>query len=200
VAAVRAPAADRLLPQRVAGLRRRLLTAARCAVLFLLVTTSGCGEASTSTPARVQTIALNWHEAPGPKHATIVVDVRRLVVRANGWSLVASVKNDTRVAMTLGRPHHPGGTEFGLLPVASTRPSEVETAGAGVFASDFAPRLPRALRPGETWSGTFSGRGRLSKVRYVRIELGTFTTIGPARRDVPWRFRYITDHVARVSR
>jgi hypothetical protein len=150
-------------------------------------------------PAPVQTIALNWHEAPGPSGATLVVEVRRLVVRPNGWSVTASVKNDTRVAMTIGRPHHPGETEFGVLLLASSKARAVETAGPGVFASHFAPRLPSVLRPGEAWSGTFSGRGRLSTARYVRVELGRLTTVGPAQPGVPWRFRYITDHVVRVA-
>jgi hypothetical protein len=128
----------------------------------------------------------------------MIVDVRGLVVRSNGWSVAATVKNDTQVTMTIGRPHHPGETEFGLLLLASSKASDVEAAGPGVLATEFVPGLPAVLRPRATWSGTFSGRGRLSKARYVRIQLGRFTTVGPAQPGVPWRFRYITDHVVRL--
>jgi hypothetical protein len=53
------------------------------------------------------------------------------------------------------------------------------------------------LRPHEQWSGTFSGPGRLSKARFVRIELGRFARYR-ATRGVPWRFTYVTDHVLRL--
>ena len=181
-------------------MRRRFLTAARCAGLLLLVAAPGCREASTLPPAQPRTIGLSWHEAPGPKGETLVVDVRRFVVRPNGWSVSASVKNDTRVAITIGRPHHPGGTEFGVLVLASPDSRAVDAAGPGVFASRFAPDIPRLLAAGATWSGTFSGRGRLAVASYVRVEFGRFTTVGAVQQGVPWRFRYITDHVLRLSR
>ena len=46
-------------------------------------------------------------------------------------------------------------------------------------------------------SGTFSGPGRLSKARFVRIELGRFSGYRAAG-SVPRRFRYVTDHVLRL--
>lgn len=166
----------------------------------LVVLAAGCGANSASSPARARTIALDWHELTGHPGARMIVDVRRLVVRPNGWSVAAAVKNDTQVTMTIERPHHPGETEFGVLVLGSRKPSDVDAAGPGVFATHVVPRAPVALRPRETWSGTFSGPGRLSSGRYVRVELGRFTTVGPPQRGVPSRFRYITDHVLRVSR
>jgi hypothetical protein len=165
---------------------------------LLVLLSAGCGETATSKPARSRTIALNWHEAPGPAGARMIVDVRTLVVGTNGWSVTAAVKNDTHVTMTVGRPHHQGETEFGLLVLGSGKPSAVDAAGPGVFATRVVPRAPVVLDPREKWSGTFSGPGRLSTGRYVRVELGRFTTVGPPQRGVPWRFRYITDHVLRL--
>jgi hypothetical protein len=71
----------------------------------------------------------------------------------------------------------------------------------GLATSPVAPRHPaRLLAAGATWSGTFSGRGRLAAASYVRFEFGRFTTVGAVQQGVPWRFRYITDHVLRLSR
>jgi hypothetical protein len=128
----------------------------------------------------------------------MIVDVQHLVIGRDRWSVAATVRNDTHVTLLVGRPHHAGGTEFGLLLLANRSSSAVRAAGPGVFASTFVPGLPALLRPGARWSGTFSGRGRLPRARYARIELGRFTTVGPAQHGVPWRFRYITDHASRL--
>jgi len=124
--------------------------------------------------------------------------VRKLTIRRNGWSVAAAVRNNTRASFLIERPHHPGGAEFGLLVLDSRDVEAVERAGPGVFATRFEPPLPRVLRPQSEWSGTFSGPGRLSKGRYVRVELGRFTNYGIQRRGIPRRFRYISDHVLRL--
>ena len=154
---------------------------------------AGCGQTSTTPPAQPRTIALDWHEGSGLR-----VDVRKLVVRPNGWSVSASVRNDSSVGLLIQRPHHPGEAEFGVLPLDSADIEAVERAGSGVFATRFEPPLPRVLHPHATWSGTFSGPGRLSKAHYVRVEVGRFTRYGSARGAVPLRLRYVTDHVLRL--
>jgi len=154
---------------------------------------AGCGGTSVTPPARARVITLDWHERSG-----IAVAVRKLVVRPNGWSVSAVVRNNTGATFLIERPHHPGQTEFGLLVLDSADIEAVERAGPGVFASHFDPPLPRVLRPRGEWSGTFSGPGRLTNARYARIELGRFTNYGAQRRGVPRRFRYISDHVLRL--
>lgn len=168
------------------------------ACLLAALATTGCGQTSTSSPARTRKIPLDWHEASRPPGSRLIVDVRGLEVRPGGWTVTAAVRNDTRVTLAIGRPHHPGQTEFGLLVLPSASVRAVDDAGPGVFASSFTPAIPRALHPQDAWSGTFSGRGRLAEGHYVRVELGRFTTVGPPRHGVPWRFRYITDHVVRL--
>jgi len=108
------------------------------------------------------------------------------------------VRNDTPVGLLIERPHHPGEAEFGLLPLDCSDVEAVERAGSGVFATRFEPPLPRVLRPHSSWSGTFSGPGRLSEARFVRVEFGRFTRYGSARGELPRRFRYVTDHVLRL--
>jgi hypothetical protein len=123
--------------------------------------------------------------------------VKRLVIRPNGWSVSAAVRNDTPAALVIERPHHPGEAEFGVLALDSADIEAVERVGRGAFATRYEPTLPRVLRPHERWSGTFSGPGRLSKARFVRIEFGRFTGYRAAA-SVPRRFSYVTDHVLRL--
>jgi hypothetical protein len=124
---------------------------------------------------------LDWHEAAAdaPAHAR--------------------VKNGTRVAYTIVRPHHPGQSEFGVLLLSSpsARTDDIAAAGPGVLASRYSSPLPRVLHPGEAWSGTFSGRGRLTGARYLRVLLGRFTT--RRRPGLPWRFGHVTDDVLKLS-
>jgi hypothetical protein len=169
-------------------------------VLGLVALLSGCGGRSASEPARARTLVLGWHETVGRPGARMIVDVRKLIVRPQGWEVAASVRNDTSVTFYVGRPHHQGKSEFGLLvlPTSGASQADILAASPGVFAARVEPPLPRVLRPGEAWSGTFSGRGRLERGRYVRVELGRFTTVGTPQRGVPWRFRYITDHVVKL--
>jgi hypothetical protein len=124
--------------------------------------------------------------------------VRRVVIRTNGWSVSARLRNGSRVSFLIERPHHPGHTEFGILALDSADRRAVEAAGLGVFADRFEPTLARSLGPDEEWSGTFSGPGRVSNAHYIRIELGRFTNVGARHGGLPRRFRYVTDHVARL--
>jgi hypothetical protein len=154
---------------------------------------AGCGTSATP-PARTRTLALGWHEGSG-----IRVVIRTLAIRRDTWSVSATLENETRSTFVIGRPHHPNETEFGLLALDSDDPAAIESAGPGVFATRFEPRLPRALRPHDEWSGTFFGRGRLSDAHYLRIELGRFFTYGEPLPHAPRRFRLVTDHVVRLG-
>jgi len=169
----------------------------RASPLLIVLAGIGCGT-STSSPTHEQTIVLNWHEAPGRPGARLIVDVRRLLVHPNGWSVEARVENDAGAPLEIGRPHHPGKTEFGVLVLKTARASEIAHLGPGVLATRFMPELPRVLRPGAAWSGTFSGRGRLAGAHYVRIVFGRFRIFGMPPRGLPSRFRYITDHAYRL--
>ena len=175
--------------------RRRAALACSLAVLA----SPACGSRSTSAPAQTRTITLGWHEETGAPGARFVVEVQRLIVRPNGWSVTAAVTNKTHVTFMVGRPHHPGETEFGVVVLPNADLGALDAAGPGVYATSLQPPVPHSLAPGDGWRGTFTGRGRLENGRYVRIELGRFTTVGPAQEGVPWRFSYITDHVTRLG-
>jgi hypothetical protein len=167
------------------------------ALLVALVAT-GCGTASSPPRAAEQTIALSWHEASGPPGNRLIVDVRRFVVRRNGWAVSATVENDSRATLVVSRRHRRHGTEFGILLFRTRSRRAAQNPGPGLFASRFAPKPPVKLRPGASWSGTFSGAGRLPTGDYVRIELGSFGASGAVRPPLVMQFEYITDHVFRL--
>src|SRR6266536_1702525 len=84
-----------------------------------LLAVAGCGTEQFSQTAQEQTIALEWHEAPGPAGNRLIVDVRRFVVRSNGWAVFARVKNDSRATLVISRRHRRHGTECGILLLGS---------------------------------------------------------------------------------
>jgi hypothetical protein len=74
-----------------------LASPSACLVAVFAVTAlSGCGTSSSVAPAPKQTIELAWHEAPGLPGNRLVVDVRRLVIRRDSWTVAASIENETR--------------------------------------------------------------------------------------------------------
>jgi len=128
----------------------------------------------------------------------LIVGVRRFVVRRNGWAVSATVKNDSRATLVISRRHRRHGTECGILLLGTASSRAIRTAGPGHFASRFTPALPIRLLPGASWSGTFSGAGRLPAGDYVRIELGSFGASGTVRPPISMQFEYITNHVFRL--
>ncbi len=132
----------------------------------LALTVAGCGTAESSRPEPEQTVALNWHEAAGQPGNRLVVDVRRFVVRPNGWAVSASVKNDTRATLVISRRHRRHGTECGILllgrkPACNPdgRPGSLCLALHAGFACEPAARSELV--------GTFAGAGRLPAGKYV---------------------------------
>jgi hypothetical protein len=189
---------ETLFPMRASPVRKS------CLASLAILAAVGCGTVESSHPAPEQTIALNWREAPGPPGNRLIVDVRRFVVRREGWAVSARVENDSPATLLISRRHSRHGTEFGLVVLGTASPRAVHTAGPGsvrsrFFASRFAPALPVSLRPGEKWSGTFSGASMLPAGDYVRIELGSFGASGTLRPPISVQFVYITDHAFRLS-
>src|SRR4051812_21403488 len=113
--------------------------------LGLVSLVSACGGRPASEPARARAIPLGWHETVGRPGARVIVNVRRLTVRPQSWEVAASIRNDTGVTFYVGRPHHEGKSEFGLLVLSTSGASQTDilAASPGVFASTVEPVLPR---------------------------------------------------------
>lgn len=81
-----------------------------------------------------------------------------------------------------------GGTKFGLF-VAPTgrelRASHLEASGRTtppLVADAFDPPLPRSLASGASWSGSFSGTGRVPAGSFLSVVFGRFSSDSPPRR------------------
>jgi hypothetical protein len=153
---------------------------------------AGCGSSTEATsPARPQTSALNWVETAGRPGERLVIRVTSLTLGLRRWSVRASITNDTSAQLFIGKPHSHESGAFGLLTATA--------ASTGLTATRYAPPLPSALRPGETWNGRFGGSGTVGEGRPVRVVFGTFWAYGGVRVG-GWRrvmFRLVTDHAFR---
>jgi hypothetical protein len=153
-------------------------------VLGLALVVTGCGSSSPQRWARPQSVRLGWHENCGTRARPLPVETRRLTVGERRWRVELSFRNETGITLGVVRPHAPGETLFGLAPYRTTslrevlRRAETSTAKPQTYADRFEPRQPRLLSPGERWSGSFSGLGRLPHGVPIRVVLGRFVITG----------------------
>jgi hypothetical protein len=141
------------------------------ATLAAALLLAGCGTGTHGSWAAPQSVRLGWHEPPC---AGVRIDVVRLTVGPARWRIAARVANTGR-PLRVGRPHTETGTYFGV--VRGDRRT-ADALHSGLLADRFAPALPRALRRGESWSGTYSGPGRLPENVPLRLVFGRFTPAG----------------------
>ena len=75
-------------------------------------------------------------------------------------------------------------------------PPDTTRSGSGSAkprpGSGFRPPVPTLLRPGEGWTGTFSGPDGLAAGTLVRVQFGQFATLHADR------YTWVTDHAYRV--
>jgi hypothetical protein len=142
---------------------------------------TGCGSSSEATWARPQVLHLGWRENCGTRVNPVPISTRRLVVGPRRWVVELAFRNETSTTLGVLQPHSPGMTYFGLsaFETASWREvvRRVETARdiyPRTIADRFEPTKPRLLAPGDSWSGSFSGPGRLPVDTPLRVVLGLF--------------------------
>lgn len=177
---------------------RRLLP-----LLLLALIAAGCGTAPVedgvpleATKAPPRSAKLHWREAYGLKAERLVFAVERLEVRSDGWEAEVSVANDTKSAFEVSPPAE---RTFGLMVFGTGDQAELDRLNASGElpalrpALEFDPPLPRALVPGETWSGTISAPGALPDGRWVRVVFGVFTVSGEPPAGMQPRVSWITD-------
>lgn len=151
-----------------------------------------------------QVASLNWKETAQPRRypgvkGRLVLRVRRIRIEPSGWSVDASVTNSTGAALRLVYEHNPPGLPgFGVILTSSGEVSELASLirrhalPPPSIATRYRPAIPALLRPGENWSGTFSGPDLLAAGRFVHVEFGDF---GTPHGD---RFGWVTNHAYRV--
>jgi hypothetical protein len=175
-------------------------------LVALVLTVAACG--TTGQPARYaapQVIEIGTHELDGRHGIGFVLDIRRLRLSRSGWEVEARVVNATPVTWSIAKPHSRGGTKFGLFlgrDPKALRPATLEAAARTtpqLLALNYDPPTPTALRPGEGWSGRFSGPGRIQRGTYIKFAFGTFTTDQPPPEGLPPRLMALTSKAVQVG-
>src|SRR5438045_7470892 len=99
-------------------------------LLLLVPLLAGCGRVAASLPpahaASPQSAALGWVESVGDRSGRVVFGVRSFGVTKGGWRADVSLKNDTGVALGLGKADVPGSLAFGLMLFSTGTHSELE--------------------------------------------------------------------------
>ena len=172
-------------------------------LLPLVLVAAACGTTTTidtvpfeAAKAAPRSAALDWRETYGSKTGRLVFRVERLEVHLDGWEATVAVTNDTAVAFEISRPAR---RTFGLMVFGSGNHAELDRLNQkGALpslrsAQKLDPPLPRALVPGETWSGTMSAPGALPDGRWVRVVFGVFTAAGKPPEGLQPTVSWITD-------
>ena len=173
-------------------------------VLGLALVAAACGSSSPQHWARPQSVRLDWRENCGTRARPLPFETRRLAVGERRWRVAVSLRNETGVTLGVVRPHATGETLFGLAPYRTTsyrevlRRAQTATAKPLTYADRFEPRQPRLLSPGERWSGTFSGPGRLPRAVPIRMVLGRFVITGKVSRGLVRMFLCVSRRYVRL--
>jgi hypothetical protein len=170
-----------------------------------LTIAAGCGSSASVRRARPQVVQLSWHENCGTRANPIPIRTRRFVAGPRRWLVDLAFRNETSITLGVLQPHAPGMTYFGLAPFKTSSWREVskrvETRDVlpRTIADRFNPAKPRLLAPGDGWSGSFSGPGRLPVGVPIRIVLGLFV-IGEGKlpRGFARGFLCMSDRVVRL--
>jgi hypothetical protein len=173
--------------------------------LALLLLAVGCGASASTEWARPQIVNLDWHENCGTRADRLPISTRRLIVGKRRWEVDLSFRNETSVTLGVIRPHFLGDTYFGLEPFETASLREVRKraeklqAKPRTIADRFRPSKPRLLSPGDSWSGSFSGIGRLPAHTPIRMVLGRFVITGDVPKGFYDGFLCISKRVVRLK-
>lgn len=165
---------------------------------------SGCDSAQPQRWAQPQAVRLGWHENCGTRARPLPVETRQLVVGRRRWRVELSFRNESGLTLGVLRPHAVDETLFGLAPYRTTsfrevlRRAETATAKPPTYADRFRPAAPRLLSPGERWSGSFSGPGRVPRHVPVRVVLGRFVITGEVPRGYVRNFLCVSRRFVRL--
>jgi hypothetical protein len=139
-----------------------------------------------ASSASAKTLKLNWVEQRSKAYyptTPMTFKVKDVVTVGTKWSVHAAFTNRStvhiRIRRTLGNYYAP--LDFGLT-----------WAHGGLQYSFAKPAIPKQLRPGQTWSGVFGGRGRLPKDLLISVAFGPFYP--PNAPQTVKEFNWVTQH------
>ncbi len=152
--------------------------------------------ASPRTEAESRTILVNWNERRPVEEGYLAFRVTRIVVSSQRWSIVGQFTNRSGSTIRLPRtkPADFPSCRMSIIQLYRRNHPYRSSWGRNDFlATGFSPRLPGALRPGESWRGTFSGPGSLPSDVRLQPCFGLFTSASE-----PDGFGWITSHSFRL--
>jgi peptide/nickel transport system permease protein len=176
------------LLERAGGLfptpvRVAIAVAAAAGVVVLYHETGGHpAQASTPVPGEPRhEVRLGWNEQAGH----LRVQVGSVAVGRRTWVVRAAVENRSPQALNVDRGRNTSSFDAGPSLLVSYRPPGALFAELRVVpATDVEPALPSSLAPGERWSGTFSGLGKIPHGTLVHVGIGAFAM--PDRGHFTW--------------
>jgi hypothetical protein len=143
---------------------------------------------------------LNWTErASYSGYKMMTFYVRTLEVGPNGWKAAVSFRNDSTKTLLLpkGGPKSPKSWGLGVFTSAASQRVE-EQGNYEIKAITITPALPSELKPGQSWSGTFSAPEPPRAKRWLHVVFGVFFWKGKPPPAMGPYFLWITTHQLRA--
>ena len=143
---------------------------------------------------------LNWTEhASFSGYKMMTFHVKELEVGPNGWKATVSFRNDSTKAIRLpkGGPQSPKSWGLGVFTSAASQRVE-EQGNYEVKVTTIEPALPKELKPGASWSGTFAAPEPPRAERWLHIIFGVFFWKGTPPPGLGPYFLWSTTHLLRA--
>jgi hypothetical protein len=143
---------------------------------------------------------LNWTErASFNGYKMMTFNVKKLEVGPNGWKATVSFRNDSTKTILLptGGPKSPKSWGLGVFLSAASQRVE-EQGNYEIRATTIEPPLPKELKPGESWSGTFAAPEPPRARRWLHLVFGVFFWKGSPPPGLGQYFLWITTHQLRA--
>jgi hypothetical protein len=141
--------------------------------------------------AQASATVVHWNEAATIDKAKVMTyRVSSLTVGSKSWSAQVAFANTSHQTLKVG-------SDFGIAFFAKRSQSALADAVGFAFATSGSSKLPTTMKPGESWSGTISGKGKLTLTTtlYARVVFGPFTGLPGESNSVDW----ITNHELPVA-
>jgi hypothetical protein len=143
---------------------------------------------------------LNWTErATFSGYKMMTFQVKKLEVGPNGWKATVSFRNDSTKTILLpkGGPQSPRSWGLGVFTSAASQRVE-ERGNYEIKATTIEPALPKELKPGQSWSGTFAAPEPPRARRWLHVVFGVFFWKGTPPPQMGPYFLWITTHQLRA--
>lgn len=143
---------------------------------------------------------LNWTErASFSGYKMMTFRVQQLEVGPNGWTATVSFRNDSTKTILLpkGGPHSPKSWGLGVFTSATSQRVE-QQGNYEIKPTTIEPALPKELKPGASWSGTFAAPEPPRAKRWLHLTFGVFFWKDAPPPGLGAYFLWITTHQLRA--